>query len=56
MRRLADPILLALLGILAASLLAFFLGAIPYPFGLIVLSVFIVARILSLQGPTRRDH
>jgi len=56
MGRLADPILLALLGILAASLLAFFLGAIPYPFGLIVLTVFIVAGILALQGPAGRGR
>jgi len=51
MTRLADPLLFALLALLAASLVAFFLGAIPYPFGLIVLTVLIVARVLSLQGP-----
>lgn len=51
MTRLADPLLFALLALLAASLLAFFLGVIPYPFGLLVLTAFIVARIVYLQGP-----
>ena len=41
-----DPILLVLLGILAASLLAYFFEILPYPFGLLVLSVFIAARIV----------
>lgn len=41
-----DPILLVLLGVLAASLLAFFFEILPYPFGLLVLSVFIAARIV----------
>ena len=41
-----DPILIVLLGLLLATLLAFFLGVIPYPYGLIVLAVFIAARIL----------
>ena len=50
MRRLADPPLLVLLGLLAASLSAFFLGAIPYPFGLIVLSALIAVRLLSPPG------
>ncbi len=46
MKTLKDPILLILLGILALSLSAFLAGVLPYPFGLLVLSVFIVARIL----------
>jgi hypothetical protein len=45
-----DPILTALLALLLATLLAFFLGIIPYPYGLLVLIAFIVARILYLQG------
>jgi|GEM_PF-1913719 hypothetical protein len=46
MRLLKDPIFLALTGILATLLLLFFLGVIPYPFGLLVLLAFIVARVL----------
>ena len=46
-----DPLLLVLLGLLSASLTAFFLGVIPYPVGLLVLLAFIVARIFYLQGP-----
>ena len=46
MRLLKDPVLLALAGILATLLLLFFLGVIPYPFGLLVLLAFIAARVL----------
>jgi hypothetical protein len=46
-----DPLLIVLLGLLLASLLAFVSGFIPYPFGLIVLSALIAARILYLAGP-----
>ena len=45
-----DPVLLVLLGLLAASLLAFFAGIIPYPFGLIVLLAFIAVRVFTLPG------
>jgi len=45
-----DPLLLVLIGILAASLLAFLTGALPYPFGLLVLSAFIAARIFHNAG------
>ena len=45
-----DPVLLVLLGLLAATLLAFFLGIFPYPFGLIVLLAFIAARLFTLPG------
>lgn len=51
-----DPILLVLLGLLSASLAAFFLGIIPYPVGLLVLLAFIVARILYLQGPGKHGR
>ncbi|MGB5261865.1 MAG: hypothetical protein WBO34_15270 [Gammaproteobacteria bacterium] len=43
-----DRILLVLVGLLLASVTAFLSGVLPYPFGLIVLSVFIVGRILYL--------
>ena len=46
MRLLKDPVFLALTGILATLLLLFFLGVIPYPFGLLVLLAFITARVL----------
>jgi dihydroxy-acid dehydratase len=46
-----DLILIVLLGLLFATLLAFILGIIPYPFGLIVLTALIAARILYLRGP-----
>ena len=46
MRLFKDPILLALAGILATWLLLFFVGVIPYPFGLLVLLVVITARVL----------
>lgn len=44
-----DPLLLLLMTILAISLLAFTAGLLPYPFGLLVLSAFIVARILHIS-------
>ena len=46
MRLLKDLILLALAGVLATLLLLFFVGVIPYPFGLLVLLAFIAARVL----------
>lgn len=45
-----DPILLVLIGLLLAALVAFFLGIIPYPYGLLILAAFIAARILYLRG------
>jgi hypothetical protein len=53
--RLADPLLLILLGLLAASLTAFLLGFIAYPYGLIVLSAFIAARLLVRFGPNKPE-
>ena len=52
--RMSDPALVILLALLAASLLAFILGIIPYPYGLFVLGAFVIARILYLQGTRRR--
>ena len=43
-----DTVLLVLLALLLASLSAFFLGLIPYPYGLLILAAFITARILHL--------
>ena len=50
MNKATDPLLITLSVLLAASVTAFFLGYIPYPYGLIVLGVFIVSRILHLKG------
>jgi dihydroxy-acid dehydratase len=44
-----DAVLLVLSGLLLASLAAFLLGIIPYPFGLIVLTIFILARVFYLK-------
>jgi hypothetical protein len=45
-----DPVLSVLLGLLATSLLAFFTGLIPYPYGLIMLLAFIAVRLFTLPG------
>ena len=50
-----DPVLIALSLLLFATLLAFLLGVVPYPFGLFVLAAVITARILYLQGRGKRD-
>ena len=47
MNSFRDPVLAIAAGLLAASLLAYFLGAIPYPYGLLILSALIAARLLS---------
>ena len=45
-----DPVLLVLLGLLFASVAAFLLGRIPYPFGLLFLAIFVAARIAYLKS------
>jgi len=50
MKKATDPILITLSLLLAASVTGFFLGFIPYPYGLLVLGFFIVARNLHLKG------
>jgi len=50
MNKATDPLLIALSLLLAASVTGFFLGFIPYPYGLLVLGCFIVVRILHLKG------
>jgi len=56
MTGLKDPVLLALLGLLVASLAAFFTGAIPYPYGLFVLVALVAARILYLRSQGKRGR
>jgi len=45
-----DLPLLVIGALLTATLFAFFLGIFPYPFGIIVLTVFGIARVLSIQN------
>lgn len=51
MSRFTDPVLLVLLVLLTATLSAYLLGVISYPFGLLLLLAFIAARLFSMQGP-----
>lgn len=44
-----DSITLLLTALLVATLLAFVLGWFPYPFGWIVITMVLVARILHLR-------
>jgi dihydroxy-acid dehydratase len=44
-----DPLLLILGLLLIATLSAFFAGTIPYPFGVLVLSLLIIGRLFYLQ-------
>jgi hypothetical protein len=50
MNKATDPLLITLSLLLTASVTAFSLGFIPYPYGLLVLGFFIVTRILYLKG------
>lgn len=50
MKLLDDKFLLLLAALLGIMLAAFLYGIFPYPFGLIVLSIMIFARLLSLRG------
>ena len=49
MRFLNDRVLLVLLGLLGLTVTAFFLGVLPYPFGILILLVLIVSRLLYKQ-------
>ena len=48
-----DSVTLLLIALLAATLLAFVFGWFPYPFGWLVITLFLVARVLHLRQ-TRR--
>jgi len=50
MRKLTDPYILILASLLLLSLVLFFSGHLPYPFGLIVLTLLLLARLSHLQG------
>ena len=44
-----DPLLLLIVILLIVSVIAFLGGLIPYPFGLLVLFAFLIARIIHLS-------
>lgn len=46
MKYLKDRVLLGLVGLLMLTVTLFLAGILPYPFGILVLLIFIVARIL----------
>ena len=46
MKYFKDPVLLGLVGLLALTVTLFLAGVLPYPFGILVLLLLIVARIL----------
>ena len=49
MKYFKDPVLLGLVGLLVLTVVAFLAGELPYPFGVLILLVFIVARLLFRQ-------
>ncbi|MGB5178299.1 MAG: hypothetical protein WBP44_06180 [Gammaproteobacteria bacterium] len=49
MNFLNDRVLLVLLGLLGLTVTAFFLGVLPYPFGILILLVLILSRVLYKQ-------
>ena len=49
MRWFKEPVLLGLIGLLVLTVAAFLAGILPYPFGILILLVFIVARLLFRQ-------
>ena len=53
MKSLLDPLLISILLLLISSLGLFLTGIFPYPYGLLVLSLFLIARLLFLQGKAR---
>jgi hypothetical protein len=46
MKYLKDRVLLVLLGLLGLTVTAFILGVLPYPFGILILLVLILSRVL----------
>ena len=53
MKMFLDRTVLILVVLLLATLAAFLAGLFPYPFGFLILTVFIVARVLYLRGQDR---
>jgi hypothetical protein len=42
-------VLLIIAALLLATVVGYLIGLLPYPFGIIVLSILLVARVLSLK-------
>ena len=49
MKYFKDRLLLGLVGLLVLTVVAFLAGVLPYPFGILILLLLIVARLLSRQ-------
>ena len=49
MKLLNDRVLLALIVLLGLTLTTYFLDVLPYPFGILILLLFIVSRLLYKQ-------
>jgi dihydroxy-acid dehydratase len=49
-RLLTDPLLLLIGALLAATIVAFVAGLFPYPFGWIIVSALLVARVFVVLG------
>jgi len=47
MKYFKDRLLLGLVGLLVLTVVAFLAGVLPYPFGILILLLLIVARLLS---------
>ena len=47
MNHFKDPVLLGLVGLLVLTVGSFLAGVLPYPFGILILLVLIVGRLLS---------
>jgi hypothetical protein len=49
MHKLTDPYILVLASLILLSLILFFSGQLPYPFGLVVLTLLLLARLSYLK-------
>ena len=49
MKYFKDRLLLGLVGLLVLTITLFLAGVLPYPFGILILLLLIVARLLSRQ-------
>ncbi len=50
MKKRMDTWLLVIAALLAVTLMLYFYGVFPYPFGLLILIIFFIARVMHLQG------
>ena len=53
MKTLLDPLLILILLLLLSSLGLFFSGRFPYPYGFLVFTALLIARLLFLQGKAK---